>query len=151
MTISEEVEFNHLLNEFFGVGSPIYQYCIHYKIKFHRKLRAKLKEVVEYVDETGTTVKLSEEDIYEFNAIPSFKAYMQNGLGPKGPRLQLSLDITKYSREDFLRYLGGTYDPENPDKYDIKLASHSVLRRLSFIITAKIHGGITTIIDGNTR
>ena len=98
MTISDEEELNHLLNEFFGVGSPIYQYCIHYKIKFHRKLRAKLKngDELEYVDETGATVKLSEDDIYEINAIPSFRAYMQNELGP---RLQFSLDITKYSRE----------------------------------------------------
>ena len=96
MTNSEEEEFNHLLNEFFGVGSPIYQYCIHYKIKFHRKLRAKLKngDELEYVDDTGATVKLSEDDIYEINAIPSFRAYMQNELGPK---IQFSLDITKYS------------------------------------------------------
>ena len=131
MTNWQEEEFNHLLDEFFGgVGSRIYQYCVYYKVKFHRKLRAKLKngDELEYVDETGATVKLSEDDIYKINAIPSFRAYMQNELGT---RLQFSLDITKYSREDFLRYLEGTYDPENPDKYDIKLASHSVLRRLS--------------------
>ena len=79
-------------------------------------MRAKFKngDELEYVDETGATVKLSEDDIYEINAIPSFRAYMQNELGP---RLQFSLDITKYSHEDFLRYLEGTYDPENPDKY----------------------------------
>ena len=119
MTNSEEEEFNHLLNEFFGVGSPIYQYCIHYKIKFHRKLRAKLKEVVEYVDETGATVKLSEDDIYEINAIPSFKAFMQNETGPKKT---FPLDITELSSNDFTRYLTDDYDEDNPDKYDINLA-----------------------------
>ena len=79
MTNWQEEEFNHLLNEFFGVGSPIYQYCIHYKIKFHRKLRAKLKngDELEYVDETGDTVKLSEDDIYEINAITSFKTIQE--------------------------------------------------------------------------
>ena len=107
---SDEEELNHLINEFFGVDSLIYQYCIHNKIKLHRKLKAKFKscEELNYIDpETGASAKLSEDDIYEINAIPSFKAYMQNGLGP---RLQFSLDTMKYSREDFLRYLGGTYD-----------------------------------------
>ena len=110
MTYSAEEEFNHLLNEFFGGGSRIYQYCVHYKVKFHRKLRAKLKngDELEYVDETAATVKLSEDDIYEINAIPSFRAYMQNELGPK---IQFSLDITKYSHDDSFHYLEGTYDP----------------------------------------
>ena len=127
MTISEEVEFNHLLNEFFGVGSPIYQYCIHYKIKFHRKLRAKLKDGYdEYVDETGATVKLSEDDIYEINAITSFKNFMQNETGPKKT---CPLDITEFSRNDFTGYLNYDYDENNPDKYSNKQANESLAAR----------------------
>ena len=94
MSISEEVEFNHLLNEFFGVGSRIYQYCVHYKVKFHRKLRAKLKETEEYVDEKGDTVKLSEDDIVEVMAFQSFRNFMQNEHGPKKT---CPIDITEFS------------------------------------------------------
>jgi hypothetical protein len=114
MTISDEEELNHLPNEFFGVGSPIYHNtadCIHNKIKLHRKLKAKLKDgdELEYVDEKGATVKLSEEDIYEVNAIPSFKNFMQN---ENGPKKACPLDITEFSRNDFTRYLTDDYDKE---------------------------------------
>ena len=119
MSISEEVEFNHLLNEFFGVGSPIYQYCIHYKIKFHCKLRAKLKEVEEYDDEKGDTVKLSEDDIVEIMAFQSFRNFMQNEHGPKKT---CPLDITEFSRSDFKDYLNNDYDEDNPEKYNNKKA-----------------------------
>ena len=100
MTNSEEVEFNHLLNEFFGVGSPIYQYCIHYKIKFHRKLRAKLKngDELEYVDETG-------------------------------PKITCPLDITEFSHDDFMFYLTYDYDEDSPDKYSNKQANESLAAR----------------------
>ena len=69
------------------------------------KLKAKLKtgDDLEYIDpETGASAKLSEDDIYEINAIPSFKAYMQNEIGPKKA---CPLDITELSRADFPCYL----------------------------------------------
>lgn len=152
MSISGEVEFNHLLNEFFGKGSRIYQYCVHYKVKFHHKLRAKFKngDELEYVDETGATVKLSEDDIYEIKAIPSFKNFMQNETGPK---ITCPLDITEFSRNDFTRYLNYDYDENNPDKYSNKQATESLAaceRRAAAtaLHEAKmkhIHGGIATV------
>ena len=37
-----------------------------------------------------------------------------------------SRHFTKFSREDFLRYLDWDYDPDDPDKYDINLACMSI-------------------------
>ena len=138
MTLSDTEEFKHAISVLSEESSATEQYCSQASVNNHRKFKAKLKSSIEngtdleYTDSvTGATAKLSGEVIFEFNAFQSFKAAMQNELGPRGPRLQFSLDITKYSREDFLGYLGGTYDQENPDKYDRKLAHHSALRRLS--------------------
>jgi hypothetical protein len=90
-------------------------------------LKAKLKDGYdEYVDETGATVKLSEEDIYEINAITSFKNFMQNETGPKR---DCPLDITEFSRNDFTRYLNYDYDEDNPDKYSNKQANESLAAR----------------------
>ena len=124
MTISDDEDFNHLANEIFGKGtSPIHLYCIHNKIKLHRKLKAKLKTGdEEYIDPgTGASAKLSEDDIYEINAIPSFKAYMQNEIGPK-KACPLDITITELSRADFTRHLTDDYDEDNTDKYNYQKA-----------------------------
>jgi len=59
------------------------------------------------------------DDINEFMAIVSFKNHLQNELGliTKNP-----VDITQYSREDFLSYYVDKYDPNNPTQYDQALA-----------------------------
>ena len=124
MTISDDEDFNHLANEIFGEGtSPIHLYCIHNKIKLHVSWRQNSKLVTgddEYIDPgTGASATLSEDDIFEIHAIPSFKAFMQNETGPKKT---FPLDITELSSNDFTRYLTDDYDEDNPDKYDINLA-----------------------------
>ena len=126
MTIPDTEEFKHLTSYIFGDGSPTQQYCSQANVNTHRKLKAKLKSSIEsgtaleYTDpETSATVKLSEDDIYEINAIQSFKAFMQNETGPKKTR---PLDITEFSRDDFTSYLTDDYDPDNPDVYVYKIA-----------------------------
>ena len=66
---------------------------------------------------------MSEDDIYEINAITSFKNFMQNETGPKKT---CPLDITELSCNEFTRYLTDDYDEDNPDKYDINLACMSI-------------------------
>ena len=100
---------------------------IHNKIKLHCKLKAKLKTCdEEYIDPgTGASAKLSEDDIYEINAIPSFKAYMQNETGPK-KACPLDITITELSRADFPRHLTDDYDEDNTDKYNYQKAQESL-------------------------
>ena len=108
------------------------------KITNHRKLKAKWKDIrtLEYTDSTtGTKVTLS-DDINEFMAIVSFKNHLQNesGLVSRNP-----VDITQYSREDFLRYYNSVYDPENPTQYEQVLAQ-----------AAKKHEGEMKILAART-
>ena len=153
MTIPDTEEFKHLTSNIFGDGSPIQLYCSQAKVNTHRKLKAKLKSSIEsgtdleYTDpETNASAMLSEDDIFEINALSSFKNAMQNETGPK---INYRLDITKYSREDFLTYLDGTYDPENPDKYDSIKAYKSFHVKIQ-----RLHMGLQQslmAIHGNTE
>ena len=120
MTISKTEEFEHLTDKIWRAGSPIELYCSHNDVTNHRKLNARLKtgDELEYIDPaTGASAKLSEDDIFEINEIPSFKNYMQNETGPKKA---CPLDITELSRYDFTCYLTDDYDEDNPDKYNNK-------------------------------
>jgi len=65
-----------------------------------------------------------------------FKNHLQNELGlvSKNP-----VDITQYSREDFLRYYNSVYDPENPTQYEQVLAQ-----------AAKKHEGEMKILAART-
>ena len=131
MTISDTEEFKHSTSVIFGEGSANEQYCSQANVNNHRKLKARLKSSVEsgtdleYTDpKTSATVKLSDDDIFEINAIPSFKAFMQSN--ETGPKKTCPLDITELSHNDFTRYLTDDYDKDNPDKYDINLACMSI-------------------------
>ena len=126
MTIPDTEEFKHLASYIFGDGSPTQQYCSQANVNTHRKLKAKLKSSIEsgtaleYTDpETSATMQLSEDDIYEINAYQSFKAKRQNETGAKKSR---PLDITEFSRDDFMSYLADEYNPDNPDVYVYKIA-----------------------------
>ena len=114
-------EFAHFINVLIGVDTPFQLFCIKNKITNHRKLKAKWKDLdaLEYTDSSGTKAKLSKDDIEEFAAIYPFKNHLQNELGLKTKN---PVDITQYSREDFLRYYDDEYDPNNPTQYNQALA-----------------------------
>jgi hypothetical protein len=122
-------EFAHFINVLIGVDTPFQLFCIENKINNHRKLKAKWKDIgtLEYTDSTtGRKVTLSDDDINEFVALVSFKHHLQNKLGPqtKNP-----VDITQYSREDFLRYYEEEYNSNNPTQYNQALAQAAQLNR----------------------
>jgi hypothetical protein len=123
-SIMATAEFAHSINELIGAGTPVQVFCNENKITNHSKLKAKWKDIrtLEYTDSTtGTKAKLSDDDIEEFMAIVPFKNHLQNELGLKTKN---PVDITQYSREDFLhwRYYDDEYDPDNPTQYNQELA-----------------------------
>ena len=127
MTYDAVVAFKHITDILLGVGSPCQLLCSQNKINDHRKLRAKLKNIrdLEYIDPiTGTNAKLSDNDFYEISTLQSFLNAMQNETGPID---SCPIDITQFSRDDFLRYLDdwGWYDPDNPTNYDYALAKEA--------------------------
>ena len=116
--MNKNADFTYTTDVIIGVGKPFQLFCIKYSnITNHRKLKEKWKNIrtLEYMDSTGTDVKLSDEDIDEVIAIVPFRNYLQNKLDPK---TKYPVDIKKYSCEDFLHYYDDEYDPENPTKYD---------------------------------
>ena len=115
-------EFEHTLNVIFGVDTPAQLLCIENGITNLRKFKVKFRNIrtLEYTDSTtNTKVKLSDDDFEELEALIPFLHHLQNELGPvtKNP-----VDITQYSREDFLSYYVDKYDPNNPTQYDQALA-----------------------------
>jgi hypothetical protein len=114
-------EFAYIINVLFGVDTPVQLLCDQNGINNHRKLKPRWKDIddLEYTDSSGTKAKLSKDDIEEFAAIYPFKNHLQNELGQKTKNL---VDITQYSREDFLRYYDDEYDPNNPTQYNQALA-----------------------------
>ena len=122
MSFDAVAAFEHIIDTFFGVDSPVQLLCREYGVNEHRKLRARLKNIrdLEYTDPiTGTKVKLSDDELYEISALQSFLNTIQNETGPIDSR---PIDITQLSRDDFLNYLAWEYDPDNPTKYDYALA-----------------------------
>ena len=124
-------EFAHFINVLIGVDTPFQLFCIENKINNHRKLKAKWKDIrtLEYTDSTtGRKVTLSVDNINEVVALVSFKNHLQNELGPitKDP-----VDITRYSREDFLRYYADEYDPNNPTQYNQVLAMAAAIQQVA--------------------
>ena len=114
--------FEHIINTLFGVGRPVQLLFREYSMNEHRKLRDKWKDIpnLEYTDPiTGAKVKLSDDELYEISALQSFLNVMQNETGPIESR---PIDITQFSRDDFLNYLAWEYDPDNPTKYEHALA-----------------------------
>lgn len=94
--------FEYMTNTFFGVGSPCQLLCSQNNINEHRKLRARLKNIRDlwYIDPiTGTKAKLSDDDFYEISALQSVINKMQNHTGPIE---SCPIDITDFSRDDFL-------------------------------------------------
>ena len=75
---------------------------------------------LEYVESTSSTQKkLSEDEWFEVCALLPFMNAMQN---ETGPIKSCPIDISQFSRDDFMRYLEDSYDPDNPTKYDLALA-----------------------------
>ena len=89
------------MDKLFGIGTPVQLVCFQNGITNHRKFKAKWKDIgdFEYTDSSGTKAKLSKDEIEEFAALYPFKNHLQNELGQKTKN---PVDITQYSREDFL-------------------------------------------------
>ena len=119
--MSANTEFEYIMDKLFGIGTPVQLVCFQNGITNHRKFKAKWKDIgdLEYTDSSGTKAKLSKDEIEEFAALYPFKNHLQNELGQKTKN---PVDITKYSRKDFLRYYDNEFDPNNPTKYDQALA-----------------------------
>ena len=122
MAANTNAEFEHIMNVIFGVDTPAQLLCFDNGITNLRKFKVKFRNIrsLEYTDSTtNTKVKLSDDEIEELEAFIPFLHHLQNGLGPvtKNP-----VDITQYSREDFLRYYEDEYDPDSPTQYDQALA-----------------------------
>jgi len=133
--------FEYMTNTFFGVGSPCQLLCSQNNINSHRKLRARWKNIcdLEYIDHiTGTKAKLSDDDFYEISALQSVINNMQNDTGPIE---SWPIDITDFSRDDFLDYLE-YFVPYNPTKYDSTLSSPT-----TDSIYPNPKGGVTLVVE----
>lgn len=122
MAANTNAEFEHIMNVIFGVDTPAQLLCIENGITNLRKFKVKFRNIrnLEYTDSTmNTKVKLSDDDFEELEAILPFKHHLQNELGPV---TKYPVDITQYSREDFLLYYDNVYDVDNPTQYNQALA-----------------------------
>ena len=121
MSAKEIAKFEHIMS-LFGAGSAFQLLCSHHSIITHRKMKGKLKNMhdLEYLDPTSNTLKkLSEEELDEVQAFLPFMNAMQN---ETGPLMLYPIDITKYSREDFIRYQEDSYDSDNPSQYNYAMS-----------------------------
>ena len=149
--MTTNAEFEHILNVIFGVDTPAQLLCFENGITNLRKFKVKFRNIrnLEYTDSTtNTKVKLSDDDYEELEAFVPFKNHLQNELGvvSKNP-----VDITQYSREDFLRYYDNVYDVDNPTQYDQALAQTAEKHAEEMkILAARTANAMTTTVGTTT-
>ena len=124
MTTNTDTEFQYVLREFVGDGSPFKLMCDDNDIISRITLKDRWKDIedlkLEYTDPaTKRNVKIKEEDLYRIKAYAPFKNHLQNETGTK---TKYPVDVTKYTRADFDNYLSDDYDPDDPTKYVYALA-----------------------------